>query len=552
VSDALFGTSDAGIEAVLRDYRKVVRHEVAESTILPERVMPDKKSEEKKKPGAGTVLDLDLSNAICLATSGKLLAENPQAGLPLGRRVNPKVAGLRKKIATRDEDAAGNSAYLSRVENLRRSIIGLTGTEHDWDPRISGTVSYLFSNGYTFMGAGPHQDDSSGSLSLGLTQKLPFGGSASLNTGASMSQDHADTGGRSAGVSVSGSVSQPLLKGFGRGRARESLVQARRSMVYSIRSFELYRQDFTIDVMRRYYNLIRQKHVVKNNRRAYDQAVFLFRQTKELYERLGEKTTLDVLRAELREQQAQDSLDEAQRSWEESLDSFKECLGLDTATEIRLEDARPGIKAVEFDPASAEKAALHNRLDLRNSLQSLEDAFRQLRYAREDLHLPGLDVSLGFSLSHPSAKDFHDLMLKSHSFSAGLSLEIPLDRIGERNALKSLLISLKQQVRSLDLEIDSVRRQVKNSFRNLRRLTRSIRNQKRQIEIAKRKEKKAFLDFKEGQISNRDLVEAQEELRDAENGLIQTQVDYEIARVELLRDLGILRLDEAGNIVESP
>ncbi|MHC5080024.1 MAG: TolC family protein [Planctomycetota bacterium] len=552
VSDLLFGVSDSGIEACLQDYKNTLRREVARETILPDRVTPKKKTEVKKAPKPGEALVLDLANAIALATCGRLKPGHAKAHLLVGRRMNEKAAEFAQKVRTGDEPVAGNSGFLSQVENLRRSIISLKTAEHEWDPQISGTVSYVFSNAYAYMSTSPQSESSSGSVSFGVSQKLPLGGTVSLSTGASYSQDPASTANRSAGVSLSGSISQPLLRGFGPARAREGIRQARRGMVASIRSFELYRQGFTINVMQQYYNLIRQRHVVKNNRRAYEQALFLYQQTKELYDRLGEKTTLDVLRAELSEQQAKDTLDEAQRSWEETLDSFKEFLGLDPSVEIELKDERPAFKVVDFDPLSAENAALNNRLDLRNSLQSLEDAFRQFRFAREDLSLPSLDLSLGASLSHPSAKDFNEILLKSHSLSASLSLAIPLDRIGERNALRSSLISLKQQVRSFNLEIESIRREVKNAFRNLRRLTRSIRNQKRQIEISERREKKAFMDFKEGQISNRDLVEAQEELRNMENGLIQTQVDYEIARVGLLRDLGILDLDEFGCIVESP
>ena len=45
-------------------------------------------------------------------------------------------------------------------------------------------------------------------------------------------------------------------------------------------------------------------------------------------------------------------------------------------------------------------------------------------------------------------------------------------------------------------------------------------------------------------------MEAQEERSDAENELIQTQVDYEIARLQLLRNLGILKIDDYGIVEE--
>ena len=56
----------------------------------------------------------------------------------------------------------------------------------------------------------------------------------------------------------------------------------------------------------------------------------------------------------------------------------------------------------------------------------------------------------------------------------------------------------------------------------------------------------AELRFERGEIPNRDVVEANQALLDAQNALIDEQVAYEIARLQLLRDLGILFIDETG------
>ncbi len=546
ISDLMFGYSEDGTAERLRNMTSDARNEMSRKLVMPERTGKGRSAApaDPARGGPPPVISLDLRNAISIAATGKLRPGHPQADLVRGSSESELVKGLR------DGDAgafpAGNRAFMSRMESLQNSMTGLITTEHEWDPQISGTVSYLYSNSRT---TGPHTDVSSGSLGAGISQKLPFGGSAGLNVSTGQSQNHMDKKSRSATLAVSGSVSQPLLKGFGYGQARESVVQARRSMVYAIRDFEQYRQDFTIDVMRRYYDLIRQKQVVKNNRRAYEQASFLLSQTRQLYEKLGEKTTIDVIRSELSEQQAKDSLDEAERAFEEATDAFKLFLGLDPATGIEMRDETPVFKDVDFEPVSCEKAALNNRLDLLNSFQALEDSARALDFANQNL-LPSLDFVLNFNFGHPSAEDYDEIRLRTHDFSAGLTLEIPFDRIGARNSLRTQTTALMQALRAFTGEIDAVRRQVGSDMRSLRRLKRSIGSQARQIEIARRKERKALIDFQEGEISNRDLVEAQEELRDAENSLIETQVNYEIARVQLLRDVGILKLDETGNIVE--
>ena len=56
----------------------------------------------------------------------------------------------------------------------------------------------------------------------------------------------------------------------------------------------------------------------------------------------------------------------------------------------------------------------------------------------------------------------------------------------------------------------------------------------------------AQLRFEQGNFSNRDVVEAQQSLLDAKNALIEEKVAYEIARLGLLKDLGVLFIDEKG------
>jgi outer membrane protein TolC len=547
LSDLIFGMDDEEVDARLEACRRQVEQEVQKAQVFPRKAVPTPKKGEARPAGPAKpfLLKLNLQNAISLASTGSL--HSGGKGGDLDREADPRLCAFRQVWAEAGGHRPGNRVFLGRLDALRRSILSLHTTRHEWDPKLSGTISYVFSNARA---TGPHVD--SGNLTTGLTQKLPFGGSASVSLEGGKSKNYVDGFYRTTTLGLSASISQPLLRGAGLERARESLLQARRNLRYSVRRFELYRQDFTIDVMRRYYDLIRQRHVVKNNRHAFEQARFLLEQTQALYEKLGEKTTLDVLRAELRLQQAVDAVEEAERAYEEDLDSFKEFLGLGPAVKIELRDDRPPLKDVDFDPASAEEAALVNRLDLRNTYEALQDTARTLRYARQDLW-PDLDLNVQFShlpRDYTAAKDFDDIRHWGHNFSASLSLTLPFDRVAERNALRSQLIAFRRQVRDFQLEVDSVRRQVRDGFRNLRRHRRAMANQKRQIEIARRKERKAFLDFKEGEISNRDLVEAQEELRDAENNLIQTQVNHEIVRVSLIRDLGLLRLSGEGGIEE--
>jgi outer membrane protein TolC len=87
---------------------------------------------------------------------------------------------------------------------------------------------------------------------------------------------------------------------------------------------------------------------------------------------------------------------------------------------------------------------------------------------------------------------------------------------------------------------------IRSTFRELERRVQSLEIQRQSIVDQERSLKIAQLLFEQGVNSNRDVVEAQQALLEARNALIREQVDYEISRLELIRDLGILFIDEHG------
>ena len=61
-----------------------------------------------------------------------------------------------------------------------------------------------------------------------------------------------------------------------------------------------------------------------------------------------------------------------------------------------------------------------------------------------------------------------------------------------------------------------------------------------------RRHERAEIQFERGDVDNREVVDAEQSLLDARNSLISEQVRYEIARLRLLRNLGILFIGEGG------
>jgi outer membrane protein TolC len=427
-----------------------------------------------------------------------------------------------------------NRNYISQKEGLYLTALSLTGTRRTYSPIVSAALSYLFAGSDT----GPESHASG--LDMSVSKLLPSGGNLSLAGSTAFSS----SGGNAFSSSASIRLAQPLLRGAGREVAYEGLKEAERGLIYAIRDFELYREGFSIDVASRFYNLVQQKQAALNQRRNLEGFVFGRKQAEALFS-VGRTSELEVLRARRSELTSQNSLIEAEESYRLALDKFRIFLGRPETSRIEVAAEEPAFVPVSWDVGSAIEVAKQNRLDFLNRKEQLQDAQRGVRIARNGL-LPDLSLSLDYSRSGPGDASFARQSLDDASYSAALTFGLPVDRLPERNAYRSSQIALARALRSFSEFQDNLEVSVQSTFRELVRRKQSLDIQTQLISDQERNVKIAQLRFEQGNFSNRDVVEAQQALLDARNALIREKVDYEIARLELLKDLGILFIDEKG------
>jgi outer membrane protein TolC len=429
-----------------------------------------------------------------------------------------------------------NREYVSQRESLYQTALSLTGTRYDYSPIVSSTLSYVFSGG-----DGP--DSQSASWGAGVSKQLWHGGDLSVSASTSESGTglgDADTFSSSASIRLT----QPLLRGFGHEIAYEALTQAERNLMYAVREFELFREGFSIDVASRYYDLVQQRRALENQRRSLEGLTFARRQAEALYS-VDRKSELEVLRARRSELTAQNSLIESEEDYQLALDRFRIFLGLPEGVHVEVRDEAPEFVEVDYDVDSAIEVALKNRLDLLTRAQQIEDVERGLRISADALR-PDLSLDASYGLASGGESEFSDQTLSDASSSVALSLELPVNRLNQRNAYRSARIGYARAQRDFDQFRQGVVVEIQGLFRELARRKQSLEIQRQLIADEERNVKISQLRFEQGDLSNRDLVEAQEGLLQARNTLIQEQVGYEIARLELMRGLGILFIDEHG------
>lgn len=432
--------------------------------------------------------------------------------------------------------------FLDRKESLFLAGLGYTLTRYNFGPILNSTISYVWNDAEEAIGS------DSIAANLGARQILPTGGqlsgSASLSGARSNNPDFLSPSPRFLyESSLQFSFRQPLLRGAGYKVSHEALTQGQRNLIYAVRSFELFRQSFSIQVAETYYRLVSQKKRLDNDEQNYADAVF-DRQKAEALRRVDRNKDDDVFLARRREVEAEDALLVARTDFELAVDDFKILLGLPTSSAVQIADDEPPFEPVRIDRNSAVAVALENRLDLHTFRDRVEDSERQVRLARNGL-LPDLDASLDYQVASSSGP-VDDATPSRWSAALGLTLDLPLDRKAERNAYRSAQIALDQIRRDLSRELDVVERDILNQLRELTQDEKRMQIQRGQIEADRRAVAVTRIRYEAGNVDNRALLEARQGLTDAQNTLIDLKVRHFVARLRLRRDVGILFIDEKG------
>jgi outer membrane protein TolC len=325
--------------------------------------------------------------------------------------------------------------------------------------------------------------------------------------------------------------------------SHEALTQGERSIVYAVRDFELFREDFSIGIARDFFDLVSQKQRLANLEQNWRDAQF--DQTKaEALRQVDRNQDEDVFLARRRVINAETDLLSARTSYEAAVDAFKLQLGLSSSVPVVIADREPPFEPVALDPDSAVEVALHNRLDLLTAAEQLEDSERAVRIARNGLQAD-LDLTARYGLSG-SQDDVVSAFPEDPSATVGLALSLPINRQSERNGYRSSLISLDRARRDYTLLTDNTERDIKDQLRQLDRVAQQIELQRQQIEQEQRAVAVTEIRYEAGDVDNRDLLDARQSLVDAQNALIDLKADHFIARLTLLRDMGLLFIDSKG------
>lgn len=236
-------------------------------------------------------------------------------------------------------------------------------------------------------------------------------------------------------------------------------------------------------------------------------------------------------------------------------------------SELTLIEARARLEAISIDtielsPADALEIARANRLDWMNNRAALVDTWRLVEFNGNRLE-SNLDVVLNGEMGTVGDNSVK-FQARDTTVSAGLRFDTPFNRRVERNDFRQQLIFYQQARRQMIQYEDGVNRGLRALLRELEQLRVNLEIQRRAVAISIRRVDQTRENFNKptpppqpgqqiaqfGPTAALNLLTALSDLRSSQNNFMSVWLNYHAGRMRLLRDLGIIRIDDEGLWIE--
>ena len=205
-----------------------------------------------------------------------------------------------------------------------------------------------------------------------------------------------------------------------------------------------------------------------------------------------------------------------------------------------------GLAELQVDMDQAMLTALIQRLDLMNRRGQLADAWRQIKFAGDDLRSI-LNLRATQSIrTRPGSNNPFDFSFDDSTTRLSMDFDTPLNRRSERNVYRSALIDYNVALRNLIDAQDNVKLDIRNDLR-------AIELDRNQYEIAIASAALAYdrvtstrmqVALGQGNVSARDFLEAQQAYTQSLSAVAQQHIGYIQDRIQFFLDLEQLQVDE--------
>ena len=246
---------------------------------------------------------------------------------------------------------------------------------------------------------------------------------------------------------------------------------------------------------------------------------------------------IEVSRAEIRVAQTKDELNRSVQGAKGAMDQLMTAMGQGIGQDPELTDTVPEPPSQMPDPPEAIRNAIANRTELAIYDQRIADKTRDLARSRDNLR-PALDAVVGFSSSNQNPGLLGASIFNTRSLTAGLQYTIPLDKriLTEERDITQRDLSLFAALR--EFEEEQIIADVRDAYRGISTAKQSLEILGQNLQTAKDNLSIAQRMVDEGLASNRDILDAQENLTRVQSGVLSARVNLFLAGINLQGAMG--------------
>jgi len=472
---------------------------------------------------------------VCFATAPALAAEG-QMPLTLAEAVR---SAVEKNLDVKAElyNPAMAQADIRKNEGIYDTILGLNT---DFNYSVTEPAS-------TFLSGSVTNRQKTFSIDPGVSQLLPIGGTLGLTFNNTFNNNNSTISLNNYWKSdLTLSLTQPLLKNFGREPTELAIMVARNSKGESLERFRTKLSDTVARVRTEYFKLYSLREDMEVRKTSLLLARKILDDTKARV-KAGVLPAMEILNAEFGVASREKDLIDAEKAVRDQYDVLRVLLQLPGREEIVPADL-PTKDPLSVNEEEMIKRSLDNRPEIREQRTALRSRELEMRVAHNRT-LPDLNLSASAALTGLDRHYSRDLEKVGSTdypvWGVGLQFAYPLgNNAAENDYIKSRLRleQARTQVRSLEANVES----------DVKAAIRGVESGYKQIDVTERgrafaeERLRSFIKKNEvGLATTKDVLDVENDLATAKSNQIKALVGYTDAITQLWRTTGEI-LDRAG------
>ena len=355
---------------------------------------------------------------------------------------------------------------------------------------------------------------------------------------------------------------QPLLRKAGRFANTAPLIIARQALEQSRASFAAQVNDAILQVVTEYWTVVQARGSFDVEQRSLALAESSYQHDKRALE-LGALPPLDIYRSQSEVAARRVQAIQSEFVLKQAQEAFRFTIGVDqdptlAALELDLvEKPEPEREIENVDPVEVLKKALSARPEIAAANDAIANDETSVRLAHNGLR-PDLSLT-GFYQSNGIGGNQYDLNTGllitpgglgtsfSQLFGFGfpgyggtLTLNLPIRNRGAKANLGTALVARRHDLYTSQITREEIVRQVKDSVDLLEEAKLTLAAAKTSLELAQKSLAADQRKYELGAETNFFVLDSQTKLAQSELDLLQTQINYQIARATLDRATGSL------------